>query len=98
MRSVDAVSKSLFGSTHLLETAAVIAELDTEVRAQEVERATGLAASTVHRSLTRLSSANLLTRLERAPGEREQRYARVVHPFWDAVRSLRADALEGRPA
>jgi len=89
-------SKLLFGNSHLLEMAALIAETSVDLRAQEFERRMGLVPSTVHRSLMRLSSANLLLRLDREPGEREQRYAKVMHPFWDAALSLRADALEGR--
>jgi len=89
-------SKLLFGNAHLLDVAALIAAAGGEVRAQELEHALGLAPSTVHRTLVRLSSANLLVRLARAPGEREQRYTKVTHPFWDAALSLRADALKGR--
>ncbi len=91
-------SKLLFGNTHLLEMAALIAEMDSDVdvRAQEIERVTGLVASTVHRSLTRLSAANLLVRLDREPGEREQRYARQAHPFWDAALTLRAEQFNER--
>lgn len=97
--SIDLVaerSKLLFGNAHLLDVAALIACTDDDVRAQEFERSLGLVPSTVHRALARLSSANLLVRLARDPGEREQRYAKVVHPFWDAALTLRADALEGR--
>ncbi len=89
-------SKLLFGNAHLLDVAALIAVTNREVRAQEFERALGLVPSTVHRALVRLTSANLLVRVARMPGEREQRYTKVTHPFWDAALSLRADALEGR--
>jgi len=91
---ISARSKALFGNRHLLEVAATIAEAGPDVRARQIEQAAGLAASTVHRSLAALSSASLLVRVPRNPGEREQSYFRVPHAFWDAALRLRADAVQ----
>lgn len=88
---LGARSKALFGNRHMLVVAATIADLGPEVRARQLEQSVGLPPSTVHRSLATLSSARLLIRVPRAPGEREQSYSRVQHPFWDAARTLRAD-------
>lgn len=92
--AVEGRSKVLFGSRHMLAVAAAIAELGPDIRARQIEESEGLAPSTVHRSLATLSSAALLVRLPRERGEREQSYARVAHPFWDAARTLRADVVQ----
>lgn len=94
--AVKVRSKLLFGNAHLLEVAALIAQMPADVRPLEVQREVDLVPSTVHRSLKRLLSADLLVQLDREPGEREQRYARVEHPFWDAALTLRDSALGGR--
>jgi DNA-binding MarR family transcriptional regulator len=84
-------SKVLFGNRHLLAVAAAVADQGPVVRARELEEGMGLPASTVHRSLATLVKAGLLRREPRERAEREQRYTRLPHPFWDAVRLLRDD-------
>lgn len=95
-RMVDDVvalrSKVLFGNRHLLAVAAAVADLGPVLRARELEEGMGLPASTVHRSLATLVGAGLLRREPRERAEREQRYTRSPHPFWEAVRLLRDDA------
>lgn len=95
---VGAWSKKLFGNKHMLELATLVSTAD-EVRPREVQATTGLAASSVHEILQTLVSVQLLERLERLPGDREQRYRRRDHPFWDAATALEREAGQsGRTA
>ena len=90
-RRVDEWSKQLFGSKHLLVLAVAVSEASV-VRARDIQAATGLAASSVHKILQTLVAVRLLERLEREAGEREQRYRRQEHPFWDAANVLSRQA------
>lgn len=81
-------SKILFGNQHLLLVAATVAQGSPELSARDLEEVTGLAPSTVHRLLQKFVGADLAVRVERLPGDRGQRYERVPHPFWDAVRAM----------
>ena len=85
-------SKVIFGNRHLLAISAQIAAGDQELVARDLETGLGLAPSTVHRSLAALTTAGLIVRLPRGHGEREQRYRRQEHAFWDAARQLHEEA------
>jgi|SRR5450756_341485 len=85
-------SKALFGNRHLLAVSARIAGGAQELRPRELEEVLGLGPSTVHRTLAALSAAGLLERLPRRRGERDQRYQRLPHPFWEAAARLHAEA------
>ena len=86
-------SKALFGNKHMLELATAMSSHD-EVRPQQVQATTGLAASSVHEILQTLVAVQLLERLDRQPGDREQRYRRQDHPFWDAATALTVRAQQ----
>ena len=85
-------SKALFGNRHLLAMAAQIAVGDQELVPRDLEAGLGLPPSTVHRSLAALATAGLMIRLPRGRGEREQRYRRLEHSFWQAARELHDEA------
>lgn len=92
MGPIDARSKALFGNRHLLAVSARIAAGAQELRPRELQEALGLGPSTVHRTLAALSAAGLLERLPRRGGERDQRYQRLPHLFWEAAARLQAEA------
>jgi uncharacterized protein YceH (UPF0502 family) len=91
VQQVGAWSKTLFGNKHMLELATAVSSQD-EVRPRQVQAATGLAASSVHEILQTLVAVQLLKRVDRQPGDREQRYRRQEHPFWDAATALASQA------
>lgn len=92
---LSAWSKTLFGSMHMLRVADSIAEAAEVFTARELEGATSLAPSTVHRLLSDLTAVELLDRLPREPGERHQRYGRRPHPFWSAAVQFTEEASGG---
>jgi hypothetical protein len=85
-------SKTLFGNQHMLHVTSAIAQGAVEFTSPQLERATSLGASSVHRLLGILCSVGLLSRVERRSGERTQRYRRESHPFWKAMSQLRERA------
>jgi DNA-binding MarR family transcriptional regulator len=92
MSQLSLRSKALFGNRHLLAMAAQIAVGDQEFVPRDLETGLGLPPSTVHRSLAALATAGLMIRLPRGRGEREQRYRRLEHSFWQAARELHDEA------
>ncbi|MBT9607200.1 MULTISPECIES: hypothetical protein [unclassified Microbacterium] len=91
-------SKTLFGNQHMLHVTSAIAQGAVEFTSPQLERATSLGASSVHRLLGILCSVGLLSRVERRSGERTQRYRRESHPFWRAMSQLRERAHAGADA
>lgn len=85
-------SKALFGNQNMLLVGGSIAASSVEFTAPELERVTGLSASSVHRLLSVLCAVGLLTRVPRGIGERTQRYRRRRHAFWRAMTQLRDHA------
>ncbi|WP_152364942.1 helix-turn-helix domain-containing protein [Microlunatus speluncae] len=85
-------SKALFGNQHMLHIANSIAVGSAAFTAPELERSTGLSASSVHRLLSVLCSVGLVSRVPRLAGERIQRYHRERQPFWMAVSQIRERA------
>lgn len=81
-------SRALFGTAHMLGVADAIARGPKVFRARDVEVATNVAPSTVHRLLDRLVQTRLLVRVPRGPEERHQRFERVRHTFWTATKDL----------
>jgi DNA-binding IclR family transcriptional regulator len=77
----------------MLRIAAAIADTGPHFTCQSLSEETGLAGSTVHRSLQQLAAADLVVRRPRVKGSRTQEYERRVHTFWDAARQIRRDAL-----
>ena len=88
-------SKALFGNQHMLRIATAIADTEADFTCQSLAESTGLAGSTVHRSLQQLAAVDLIARRPRNKGSRTQEYERRVHTFWDAAKHLRRDALAG---
>lgn len=91
-------SKTLFGNQHMLHVAGSIAHGGVEFTAPQLERATGLSASSVHRLLGVLCSVGLLSRVPRRVGERTQRYRRERQPFWRAMSQLKERARDAANA
>lgn len=85
-------SKALFGNRHLLAMSARIAVGGDELVPRDLENGLTLPPGTVHRTLAALTTAGLMERLPRGPGEREQRYRRLQHLFWEAATELHAEA------
>ena len=85
-------SKALFGNQHMLQITSSIAEGSVEFTAPQLEQATGLSPSSVHRLLSTLCAVGLLSRVQRRAGERTQRYRRQRHAFWKATTQLRERA------
>ncbi len=82
-------SKTLFGNQHMLHVTSSIAQSNVEFTAPQVERATALSASSVHRLLGILCTVELLERVPRKVYERQQKYRRQRHPFWLAMTQMR---------
>lgn len=91
-------SKTLFGNRHMLDVASSIAQGDVEFSAPQVERTTGLGASSVHRLLGVLCSVGLLARVPRRAGDRTQRYRRERQPFWESVSQMKERAHDAANA
>jgi hypothetical protein len=85
-------SKTLFGNRHMLHVTSSIAQGAVEFTAPQVEQATGLSPSTVHRLLGILCLVGLLSRVRRRAGERTQLYRRERQPFWKAMSQMRESA------
>jgi DNA-binding transcriptional regulator GbsR (MarR family) len=90
-------SKALFGNQHMLRIGAWIADSGGEFTCQSVSESTGIAASTVHRTLRQLVTVELLARIPRSQGTRTQSYERQAHGFWEAVRVLFEQARSAEP-
>lgn len=89
-------SKALFGNQHMLRIASTIGDTDAEFTCQSLSEATGLAGSTVHRSLQQLAAVELIARCPKVRGTRAQNYARRPHVFWDAAKRLWRDSTAGK--
>ncbi|WP_396134427.1 helix-turn-helix domain-containing protein [Arthrobacter oryzae] len=81
----------------MLRIGAWIADAGGEFTCQSVSEGTGIAASTVHRTLRQLVTVELLARIPRSRGSRTQSYERQAHGFWDAVRVLFEQAGPAEP-
>ncbi|GAB33363.1 MarR family transcriptional regulator [Gordonia otitidis] len=91
-------SKTLFGNQHMLHVASSIAQGGDEFTAPQLEQATGLSPSSVHRLLGVLCSVGLLSRVPRRAGERTQRYRRERQPFWKSMSQLQERARDAANA
>ena len=91
-------SKTLFGNQHMLQVASWIADGAAEFTAPQLERATALGASSVHRLLGILCAVGLLSRVPRPARERTQGYRRESQPFWKAVSQMRQRAHDATRA
>ncbi|WP_123314193.1 helix-turn-helix domain-containing protein [Curtobacterium sp. JUb34] len=95
MGSLTVLSKTLFGNDHLLDIAWAVASGAREFDSPRVQKTTGLAPSTVHRTLRKLEEVDLVRRISSSVVERVQRYERLPHPMWKAVEVF-VTAAEGK--
>jgi hypothetical protein len=92
---MSVVSKTLFGNQHLLAVAVAVLDGGRMVTSSRVQQATGLPASTVHRTFGKFEEVGVLRRIRPVSSDRVQRYERLAHPFWSAVRRFADGAEQG---
>ena len=87
--STKHLSKSLFGSNHMLALMTEIADAEGgSFSIPLLSERTGLPASTVHHHLARLKEAGLVQQGARVPGDRVVRFLRTENRIWDGVKDL----------
>jgi len=91
-------SKTLFGNQHMLRVTSSIARGSADFTSPQLERSTGLGASSVHRLVSALCQVGLVSRIPRSAGERVQHYRRERLSFWRAMEQLRDRAHSESPA
>lgn len=90
---IEELSKGVFGSGHMLTLMAEIARSETgKFSTPGLASSTGLPTSSIHTVLARLKRTNLIRRTSEVTAGRIAIYERRVHPTWEYVLQLKADA------
>jgi hypothetical protein len=92
---MSTVSKTLFGNQHLLAVAVAVLNGGRTASSLGVQQVTGLPGSTIHRTFGKLEGVGVLRRIGSTSSDRVQRYERLPHPFWQAVRRFAEGTDQG---